>query len=238
MLQICCLIIYNLIILLSYFRCQLKVLVIPHLQVVKKKGRGPNQINFNKIAKAKEIGITFNQLGQPLGDSSIALSKCIGIITTQMIPITYSSWPEVPDVVKDSVWETMKVIKIPAEKKTKEEATANRDSESLYFWRAKKSVESGDLEDTEVDRVETWIAGHKYKDGTLVTEDAEEIIKQLEGIYGNQATSISDDAVSQVLGKEHRGRVRGLGGGVTPTRVNASVVGKQTTTQLREEMKK
>ncbi|KAL5732386.1 hypothetical protein ACOSQ2_032078 [Xanthoceras sorbifolium] len=104
--------------------------------------------------------------------------------------------------------------------------------------RAKKSVESGDLEDTEVDRVETWIAGHKHKDGTPVTEDAEEIIKQLEGISRNQATSISDDAVSQVLGKEHRGRVRGLGGGITPTKVNASVVGKQTTTQLREEMKK
>ncbi|KAL5824528.1 hypothetical protein ACOSQ3_020591 [Xanthoceras sorbifolium] len=104
--------------------------------------------------------------------------------------------------------------------------------------RAKKSVESGDLEDTKVDRVETWIAGHKHKDGTPVTEDAGEIIKQLEGISRNQATSISDDAISQVLGKEHRGRVRGLGGGITPTRVNASVVGKQTTTQLREEMKK
>ncbi|KAL5820774.1 hypothetical protein ACOSQ3_022656 [Xanthoceras sorbifolium] len=75
---------------------------------IKRKGRGPNQINFNKIAKAKEVGVTFNELGQPLGDSSIALSTCIGTITTQMIPITYSSWPEVPDVVKDSVWETMK----------------------------------------------------------------------------------------------------------------------------------
>ncbi|KAL5780083.1 hypothetical protein ACOSQ2_010820 [Xanthoceras sorbifolium] len=73
----------------------------------KRKGRRPNQINFNKIAKAKEVGVTFNELGQPLGDSSIALSTCIGTITTQMIPITYSSWPEVPDVVKNSVWETI-----------------------------------------------------------------------------------------------------------------------------------
>ncbi|KAL5824682.1 hypothetical protein ACOSQ3_020745 [Xanthoceras sorbifolium] len=86
--------------------------------------------------------------------------------------------------------------------------------------------------------MKTWIAGHKHKDRTSVTEDAGEIIKQLEGISGNQSTSISDAVVSQVLGKEHRGRVRGLGGGITPTRVNASVVGKQTTTQLREEMKK
>ncbi|KAL5769972.1 hypothetical protein ACOSP7_014126 [Xanthoceras sorbifolium] len=49
---------------------------------------------------------------------------------------------------------------------------------------------------------------------------------------------LSDDVVSQVLGKEHRGQVRGLSGGIIPTRVNASVIGKQTTTQLREEMKK
>ncbi|KAL5856716.1 hypothetical protein ACOSQ3_004174 [Xanthoceras sorbifolium] len=280
----------------------------------KRKGRGPNQINFNKIAKAKEVGVTFNELGQPLGDSSIALSTCIGTITTQMIPITYSSWPEVPDVVKDSVWETMKarfglddvgksnvfnsmntcwrqyksrltkrirelssgpeagrMIRLlkptnitdedwsqfvsnclssefdiisskysDLAKKNKAPHTTSRKGLARLRedLRAKKSVESGDLEDTEVDRVETWIAGHKHKDGTPVTEDAGEIIKQLEEISGNQATSISDDAVSQVLGKEHRGRVRGLGGGVTPTRVNASVVGKQTTTQLREEMKK
>ncbi|KAL5840363.1 hypothetical protein ACOSQ4_012971 [Xanthoceras sorbifolium] len=280
----------------------------------KRKGRGSNQINFNKIAKAKEVGVTFNELGQPLGDSSIALSTCIGTITTQMIPITYSSWPEVPDVVKDSVWETMKArfglddvgksnvfnsmntcwrqYKSRLTKRIRElssgpeagrmiqllkptnitdedwsQFVSNRLSSEFDIisskysdlakknkaphttsrkglarlredLRAKKSVESGDLEDTEVDRVETWIAGHKHKDGTPVTEDAGEIIKQLEEISGNQATSISDDAVSQVLGKEHRGRVRGLGGGVTPTRVNASVVGKQTTTQLREEMKK
>ncbi|KAL5806130.1 hypothetical protein ACOSQ4_028863 [Xanthoceras sorbifolium] len=280
----------------------------------KRKGRGPNQINFNKIAKAKEVGVTFNELGQPLGDSSIALSTCIGTITTQMIPITYSSWPEVPDVVKNSVWETMKArfglhdigksnvfnsmntcwrqyksrltkrirelsfgpeagrmiqllkpTNITDEdwsqfvsnhlssefdiisskysdlaKKNKAPHTTSRKGLARLRedLRAKKSVESGDLEDREVDRVETWIAGHKHKDGTPVTEDAGEIIKQLEEISGNQATSISDDAVSQVLGKEHRGRVRRLGGGVTPTRVNASVVGKQITTQLREEMKK
>ncbi|KAL5789841.1 hypothetical protein ACOSQ2_004729 [Xanthoceras sorbifolium] len=81
---------------------------IGHCRSSKRKGRGPNQIHFNKIAKAKEVGVTFNELGQPLGDSSIALSTCIGTITAQMIPITYSSWPEVPDVVKNSIWETMK----------------------------------------------------------------------------------------------------------------------------------
>ena len=47
---------------------------------------------------------------------------------------------------------------------------------------------------------------------------------------------IANDAVTQVIGKEHRGRVRGLGFGVTPTKVQAAVIGKKTTMQLQEEM--
>ncbi|KAL5855036.1 hypothetical protein ACOSQ4_004838 [Xanthoceras sorbifolium] len=63
-----------------------------------------------------------------------------------------------------------------------------------------------------------------------------EDLKEMEGIYANQSTSILDDIVSQVLGKEDHGQVRGLGSGITPTRVNASVASKQTTTRLRSEM--
>ncbi|KAL5821595.1 hypothetical protein ACOSQ3_023477 [Xanthoceras sorbifolium] len=64
-----------------------------------------------------------------------------------------------------------------------------------------------------------------------------EELKQMEAISLDKTTIIREDAVSQVLGNEHRGRVRGLGFGVTPTRVQVAVIGKQTTTQLQEEMK-
>ncbi|KAL5766524.1 hypothetical protein ACOSP7_017141 [Xanthoceras sorbifolium] len=89
----------------------------------------------------------------------------------------------------------------------------------------------------EVDRVETWIAGHKHKDGMPVNENVGETIKQMKAISLDKTTIIREDAVSQVLGNEHRGCVRGLGFGVTPTRVQVAVIGKQTTTQLQEEMK-
>ncbi|KAL5757674.1 hypothetical protein ACOSP7_020285 [Xanthoceras sorbifolium] len=103
--------------------------------------------------------------------------------------------------------------------------------------KAKKCVENEDLEDPQVDRVESSIASHKRKDGTPVTEDAREINKEMEGISANQSTSILDnDAVSQVLGKENCGLVRGLCSGIIPTKVNASVASKQTTTQLQSEM--
>ena len=58
----------------------------------------------------------------------------------------------------------------------------------------------------------------------------------MEGIATDGPKTISDDAVAQVVGKEHWGRVRGLGFGVTPTKVQASVVGKKTTMQLQEDM--
>ncbi|KAK2646706.1 hypothetical protein Ddye_021901 [Dipteronia dyeriana] len=89
----------------------------------------------------------------------------------------------------------------------------------------------------EVDRVETWIAGHKHKDGRPVNENVTEKIAKMETIPLDKTKSIKDDVIALVLGKEHRGRVRGLGLGVTPIRVHATVIGKTTTMQLQEKMK-
>ncbi|KAL5846313.1 hypothetical protein ACOSQ3_009837 [Xanthoceras sorbifolium] len=75
----------------------------------KRKGRGKNQLDSNKIAKAKEMGIHFNVFGQPVGDNSIPLSTFCGTLVCQLIPITYKSWPEVSEILKNSVWETTKV---------------------------------------------------------------------------------------------------------------------------------
>ncbi|KAK2656337.1 hypothetical protein Ddye_009389 [Dipteronia dyeriana] len=72
----------------------------------KNKGRGLNKVDLNKFAKAKEDGIRFNNLRQPIGKTSIPLSTTYGVVATQLV--TYESWPYVPDVLKDSLWETTK----------------------------------------------------------------------------------------------------------------------------------
>ncbi|KAL5737136.1 hypothetical protein ACOSP7_023766 [Xanthoceras sorbifolium] len=278
----------------------------------KRKGRGKNRFDSNKIAKAKEMGIGFNEFGQPVGDGSIVLSTFCGTLVTQLIPITYKSWPEVPEILKNSVWETTKTkfglddigkdyvlssmcncwrqYKSKITKKVRSVPPgpgATRaiqilrpdnivdDEEWIKFVKFRLSSEFDGIsrhyselakkndtpqttsrkgmarlreelrlakleanEDSEeVDRVETWIAGHKHKDGMPVNENVGEKIKQMEAISLDKTTIIREDAVSQVLGNEHRGRVRGLGFGVTPTRVQVAVIGKQTTTQLQEEMK-
>ncbi|KAL5824510.1 hypothetical protein ACOSQ3_020573 [Xanthoceras sorbifolium] len=278
----------------------------------KRKGRGKNRFDSNKIAKAKEMSIGFNEFGQPVGDGSIVLSTFFGTLVTQLIPITYKSWPEVPEILKNSVWETTKTkfgldgigkdyvlssmcncwrqYKSKITKKVRSVPPgpgATRaiqilrpdnivdDEEWIKFVKFRLSSEFDGIsrhyselakkndtpqttsrkgmarlreelrlakleanEDSEeVDRVETWIAGHKHKDGMPVNENVGETIKQMEAISLDKTTIIREDAVSQVLGNEHRGRVRGLGFGVTPTRVQVAVIGKQTTTQLQEEMK-
>ena len=76
----------------------------------KRKGRGSNRYDFNKIVKAKEIGVPINDLGQPNGESSIHLSTSCGAMVAQLIPITYKNWLEVPEIMKESMWETTKVF--------------------------------------------------------------------------------------------------------------------------------
>ncbi|KAK2642316.1 hypothetical protein Ddye_024079 [Dipteronia dyeriana] len=61
--------------------------------------------------------------------------------------------------------------------------------------------------------------------------------KEIEAIPLEKTKSIKDDVVAQVLGKKHRSRVRGLGSGVTPTRVHAVMIGKTIIMQLQAEMK-
>ncbi|XP_060211284.1 uncharacterized protein LOC132638411 isoform X1 [Lycium barbarum] len=71
-------------------------------------------------------------------------------------------------------------------------------------------------------RGELWPLTHKRKDSTYMNEAAKLISEQIERIESQDGVSkkISEfDSLTQVLGKEHAGRVRGVGYGPTPTQV-------------------
>ncbi|MED6168830.1 hypothetical protein PIB30_015206 [Stylosanthes scabra] len=78
-----------------------------------------------------------------------------------------------------------------------------------------------------------WSITHKKKDGNYVNEQVKEIAEKIEAHYTQQSvdsTIISPlDALGVVFGKEHPGRVRGLGMGVLPT-----VAFKNTTTRISQ----
>ncbi|XP_052113777.1 uncharacterized protein LOC107474399 [Arachis duranensis] len=83
----------------------------------------------------------------------------------------------------------------------------------------------------EVSRVQMWDITHKKTDGSYVNEKAKEIA--IEAYSSQQAVESTVnsplDALGVVLGKEHPGRVRGLGMGAVPT-----VAFKNNTTRISQ----
>ncbi|KAL1198050.1 hypothetical protein V5N11_005044 [Cardamine amara subsp. amara] len=76
---------------------------------------------------------------------------------------------------------------------------------------------------TKVTRSKVWVAGHTHSDGRLVRPEFEETIDKIKSIDSRMEStasmSVEDDAVSQVLGKDKPGRIRGMGRGVTATKL-------------------
>ncbi|XP_073029684.1 uncharacterized protein [Primulina eburnea] len=89
--------------------------------------------------------------------------------------------------------------------------------------------------DAKITRSQVWIEGHKKKNGEPIIEAVGEKMKQIQECppESQNTTNIADDAISLVFGKETRGRVRGMGFGVTPSKVGAYVQQNGTVKQLQ-----
>ncbi|XLU53610.1 hypothetical protein S245_048258 [Arachis hypogaea] len=78
-----------------------------------------------------------------------------------------------------------------------------------------------------------WDITHKKIDGSYVNEKTKEITEKIEAYSSQQAVESTVnsplDALGVVLGKEHPGRVRGLGMGAVPT-----VAFKNNTTRISQ----
>ncbi|KAG7567809.1 putative transposase Ptta/En/Spm plant [Arabidopsis thaliana x Arabidopsis arenosa] len=73
-------------------------------------------------------------------------------------------------------------------------------------------------EPSKVTRSKVWVAGHTHSDGRPVRPEFSETIVSEMG-SGTISTSVRDDAVSQVLGKDKSGRIRGMSRGVTASKL-------------------
>ncbi|CAE5979936.1 unnamed protein product [Arabidopsis arenosa] len=77
---------------------------------------------------------------------------------------------------------------------------------------------------SKVTRTKVWLAGHTHADGRPVKPQFAETIKQIQSLDSEMdstsaADNIREDAVSQILGKDKPGRVRGFGRGITATKL-------------------
>ncbi|KAL4017141.1 hypothetical protein IC575_024816 [Cucumis melo] len=53
----------------------------------------------------QKLSIQFNEHGQPVGATSKKMQSYIGVCVRQQIPITYNSWKEVPNELKDKIYD-------------------------------------------------------------------------------------------------------------------------------------
>uniref|UniRef100_A0A9I9E4F4 Ubiquitin-like protease family profile domain-containing protein n=1 Tax=Cucumis melo TaxID=3656 RepID=A0A9I9E4F4_CUCME len=85
------------------------------LREVRKKSfvpRGPT--TMSELASVRNSGqklpIQFNEHGQPVGATSKKMQSYIGVCVRQQIPITYNSWKEVPNELKDKIYDCISKI--------------------------------------------------------------------------------------------------------------------------------
>lgn len=76
------------------------------------KGRGATRVSFVARARNRDIqfSVNYNERGQPIGKYSDVMMSYWGSIVKKSIPITYGSWPKVPDNMKDALFEDLAVM--------------------------------------------------------------------------------------------------------------------------------
>lgn len=69
------------------------------------------KVQLNKLFKRRARGIVqeveFNKHGQPVGPVASEMQSYIGLLARKEVKISYKSWKQVPQEVKDNIWESV-----------------------------------------------------------------------------------------------------------------------------------
>ncbi|XP_022136077.1 uncharacterized protein LOC111007859 isoform X2 [Momordica charantia] len=80
--------------------------VVIHTEVKKVARRGPTTMHeltcIRNLGKRKTI--EYNDQGQPIGENAKKMQSFIGVCVRQKIPVTYNHWKEVPQELKDKIF--------------------------------------------------------------------------------------------------------------------------------------
>ncbi|KAI3861043.1 hypothetical protein MKW98_003832 [Papaver atlanticum] len=67
--------------------------------------RGPTQMHAMKLDNTDPKAIVpFNFKEQPIGDPSVQLASCLGVLVRRNIPLTFKDWRVVPHQAKANIW--------------------------------------------------------------------------------------------------------------------------------------
>ncbi|XP_073145164.1 uncharacterized protein [Henckelia pumila] len=74
----------------------------------KKKGCGPSKFNLvSGQKKPKEL--ERNELGQPIGDNSVAYATFLGCMVKEFVPYTLDGWKELDEGLKNKIWRCLQL---------------------------------------------------------------------------------------------------------------------------------
>ena len=67
-----------------------------------------NKLVVQRVQGVKQ-SVKFNEYGQPVGQKASELQSFIGVLAREKVNINYHSWKQVPNEVKNMIWESVNV---------------------------------------------------------------------------------------------------------------------------------
>nr|KAJ0186585.1 hypothetical protein LSAT_V11C900493190 [Lactuca sativa] len=94
------------------------------------KQRGPTtKTKANKV----KLVITYNKKGVPVGKEATKLSTFEGLVARTMVPITYDSWLEVGEEVREGLWQYVLLTQRAGSKFSNRSGRSGETSSIIYM---------------------------------------------------------------------------------------------------------
>lgn len=81
----------------------------PITQKLPKKCRDPTKMKTIAVEEHKRIDITFNEYGQPIGESSVGMASFLGSFVREVVPVTLKDWRKLSMRMKEILWTSIQV---------------------------------------------------------------------------------------------------------------------------------
>ncbi|KAI3846527.1 hypothetical protein MKX03_008209 [Papaver bracteatum] len=187
--------------------------------------------------------IIFDKYGRYCDVGSEQFANAIGKIVRARCPPAIDDWRIVPEIMKEDIWKNL-----VAEYVIPQVYKPNILSRARISWKSWKRLfrKLYDMEKEsptgEVNRAVVFVETHVTK--TLNNPESSSIsdvkirkIKELVDANPNGQKDIDNDAVALICGRDSRGHVRGMGGGLSRTTMRASAPIIETLRKVQEENK-
>nr|POF12325.1 hypothetical protein CFP56_73680 [Quercus suber] len=199
------------------------------VQPVVRVTRGPSKyLDIWDLPDEEEIELPLNSIHQPVDDGARTFTSFLGTIARKphMCPIRYLNWKDMPEEFKE---ECLRLVEIESEKnkerRSKQDDLHTAGSCAFAVHAAKKAKMNGHP----VERAVLYPILHTRKNGTAVNSVVKEKMDKMKQLLEDSSNHLqssdtsgsiarsTDDVFAKVMGKERKGRIRGVGFGPSPS---------------------